>query len=126
MTNGVLDAIAVLLGGGIGSAARFWIDSLFTRRIQRRRPGTLSFPWGITVVNLTGSFVLGLLLGAGFVWPAVGTGLLGGYTTFSTASLDTVRLLRERRYWAALGNAFGTFGAALALAVGGLALGALW
>ncbi|QNN63849.1 CrcB family protein [Leucobacter denitrificans] len=118
--------LAVLIGGGVGSAARFFIDSVVTRGVRRGRGGTNAFPWGITVVNLSGSFVLGLLLGADLVWPAIGAGLLGGYTTFSTASLDTVRLLREKRYVAAAGNAFGTLGIAVILATTGLLLGSFW
>lgn len=125
MGGGVLEALGVAVGGGVGAMARFWIDGLVTRRAQRRGGGATGFPWGITVVNLTGSFVLGLLVGADLAWPAIGVGLLGGYTTFSTASLDTVRLMREKRLGAALGNACGTLGIAVVLATAGLYLGYL-
>lgn len=122
--NGMGEALLVALGGGFGAAIRYWLDTHLTRVLMDRGGSTWRFPWGIVAVNLSGSFVLGLLVGAGVAWPALGAGLLGGYTTFSTTSLDTVRLLRERRMGAALLNAFGMLGSAILLAVIGLALGA--
>ena len=126
MSAGALEAVTVAIGGGVGAMARYTLDGLVARTVRRRGGGTGSFPWGITAVNLTGSFVLGLLVGAGIVWPALTVGLLGGYTTFSTASLDTVRLVREKRYVAAAGNAFGTLGIAVLLVSAGVLLGGLW
>jgi CrcB protein len=83
-----------------------------------------------TVINLSGSLLLGLLTGlvANHLLPPqwrliVGTGLLGGYTTFSTASFETVRLLEDHRYVAAALNGFGmliigTAAAALGFGIG--------
>ena len=85
-------------------------------------------PWGTILINVSGSLVLGFLTGltAGRLLPEtwhliIGTGFLGGYTTFSTASVETVRLAQERRWAASLANALGT----LALATGAAGLG-LW
>jgi CrcB protein len=55
----------------------------------------------------------------------LGTGLLGGYTTFSTASFETVRLLQEREYVRAATNGFGMLAAAVLAAVLGLWLGSI-
>ncbi|XVX20156.1 fluoride efflux transporter CrcB [Actinomycetota bacterium] len=87
--------LLVSLAGGLGAVARFVVDALVNRRL---RLGAL--PLGTLTVNITGSFILGLLTGialghSGF--PAetkavVGTGFCGGFTTFSTASLEVVRL----------------------------------
>ncbi len=92
--------VVVALAGGAGAAARFVVDGLVARR--RALLGTL-------VVNVTGSFLLGLVTGlvAGHrglddLALAVGTGLLGGYTTFSAASVETVNLARSDGWWAGL------------------------
>lgn len=113
------------VAGGLGAVARFVIDAL----VRERTSGAL--PWGTIAINLSGSFLLGLLTGlvAARALPAdvqlvVGTGFLGGYTTFSTASVETVRLLQERRWVAGLLNGFGVVVAATAAAGLGLWLGA--
>lgn len=105
---------------------RFILDSAVTSRLTRR--GSIpSYPWGITVVNLSGSLAIGVLAGA--FAPAhpllglLGVGLLGGYTTFSTASYDTVRLLAARRVSAGLANGIGQLVAAVLLACLGMLLG---
>ena len=132
---GALGALLVAVGGGAGSIARFVLDTWVTGRARRplRAPAKLRFPWGITIVNLSGSFLLGLLLGLLHApgldvathpaWLALGAGLLGGYTTLSTASLDTVRLARAGRRVAAAANALGTLGVAVLLAIAGILLG---
>lgn len=92
-----------------------------------------ALPVGTVVVNLSGSFLLGVLVGlvaAGALPPAVqliaGVGFLGGYTTFSTASFQTVQLLREGRIGASALIGLGQLLAGVALAGAGLALGLLW
>ena len=122
--NGIYEALLVALGGGIGAAGRYWLDTRITQVLMGRGGNAWRFPWGIVIVNLSGSLMLGALVGAGVAWPALGVGLLGGYTTFSTTSLDTVRLMREGRTGAALLNAFGMLGSAMLLACIGLLLGA--
>lgn len=118
--------IVLSLCGGIGACARYAVDGLISSRLS----GTL--PWGTISINLSGSFLLGLLAGLASAqllppaWQlAVGTGFLGGYTTFSTASVETVRLLQAGKRAASLGNAFGTVVGALAAAGLGL-LAATW
>ena len=130
IAGGALEAAVVALCGGVGAAARHAMDLGVTALGRRYGRGTRGFPWGITLVNLLGSFALGVLLGAGLdesgnglVWTAASAGLLGGFTTFSTAALDTVRLLREKHPWLATLNAFGTLGAAVLLASAGIVLG---
>lgn len=111
---------AVALCGGLGACLRFVLDAL----IRRWLPAPL--PWGTILVNLSGSFALGVLTGLlaqqllSAQWlAAIGTGLLGGYTTFSTASFETVRLLQSGRIAASLTNALGTLvGAVLAAWLG--------
>lgn len=90
------------LAGGTGAVTRFLADRWLTSRIR------LSWPFATLIINVSGSFMLGLLTGwcasrSGFdAWATVlGTGLLGGYTTFSAASVETMRLLRDRRALAA-------------------------
>jgi CrcB protein len=75
--------------GAAGAYARFSVAAAITAR----RPG--AFPWGTFIVNLTGGFTLGVLTGAGVTGDAllvVGTGFLGGYTTFSTWMVEAQRL----------------------------------
>ena len=114
--------LLVALAGGMGAAARLLIDGLVNARVRG------AYPLGTTVVNATGSLALGFLVGLalGFYLPVewqlvLGTGFLGGYTTFSTASVETVRLLQNRRFGAALANGLGM----LLLCVGASGLG-LW
>ena len=113
-------ALAIAAAGGAGAGARHLLDQAVSARTRAR------FPWGILVVNLTGAFAIGVLMGFAADQPLVvvaTTGFLGGYTTFSTASLDTVQLLGRRRYRAALANGAGMLAAAVVLAVCGMLLG---
>lgn len=113
--------IVLCLCGGLGACARYALDGLVASRLAG------SLPWGTILINLSGSFLLGLLAGltAGNLLPAawqlaVGTGFLGGYTTFSTASVETVRLLQARKPVASAANAVGTMLGALSAAGLGL------
>ncbi|MGO2095812.1 MAG: fluoride efflux transporter FluC [Candidatus Microbacterium stercoravium] len=114
----VLLALAVGIAGGVGAALRHLIDNAVPERLRRR------YPWGILVVNLTGSFALGMVTGAltGDIATIVGAGLLGGYTTFSTASADAARLLLERRLTAGAVGSFAAVVACIAAAAAGCAL----
>lgn len=114
------------VAGGLGAVARFVIDGL----VRERTSGAL--PWGTIAINVSGSFLLGLLTGlvAARALPAewqlvAGTGFLGGYTTFSTASLETVRLLQEHRWAAGLVTGLGVVVCATAAAGLGWWIGAL-
>ncbi len=117
--SGIVLALIIALAGGIGAAARYAIDSTLTALLRSR------FPWAIMLINLSGSFALGCLTGATIendLMRVIAVGLLGGYTTFSTASLDSVRLFQARRYWAALLNGPGMLFACVALATFGIML----
>jgi CrcB protein len=112
--------VGVALAGGVGAGLRWTADMLLSRALPR------GFPWAILIVNATGSLALGLLTGLALdqVWLAIlGTGLLGGYTTFSTVAVDTQLLARDGRSEAAWANALGTLVLCVAAAMAGLALG---
>ncbi|MGN6762048.1 MAG: fluoride efflux transporter CrcB [Leifsonia sp.] len=122
----VLLVLAVAAAGGVGAVARLVLDGFLRARVR------IAYPLGTTVINVTGSFLLGLVTGLALAhglpaeWRAVlGTGFLGGYTTFSTASYETVRLAQQRRYRAAFVNGVGMLVLALAAAGLGLWLGEL-
>jgi CrcB protein len=74
--------------GAVGAVARFLLDGAVSARAGS------GFPWGTLAVNLTGAFALGFLTGrlSGTALILVGTGLLGGYTTFSTWMFESHRL----------------------------------
>lgn len=119
--EGLGTALLVAAAGGLGATARFAVDG------AARARWTTAFPWSTVAINVTGSLLLGLLTGLltadgapGLVRTVLGAGFCGGYTTFSTASVETVRLLRLRRYAAAAGNAVGSL--VLTVAAGGLGL----
>jgi CrcB protein len=128
MSEQLLLMLLAAAAGGVGAALRFVVDGAVTRRLAQRARGQ-AYPYGILVVNLSGSLLIGFLLGAaGPIHPLVtvfGVGALGGYTTFSTASFDTVRLLRRGRPLAAFANGLGQLVLAVAAAAAGFALGAL-
>lgn len=115
--------VALCLAGGAGSAVRFVVDGEVHRRWSR------DLPRGTFLINTTGSLLLGLLTGwaaatSGSVLLAVaGTGFCGGYTTFSTASVETVRLLQRGAVRSALANGVGMLVACVALAALGTAVG---
>ena len=106
---------AVLAGGIIGAPARYLTD----RMVQARHDSV--FPWGTFAVNMTGSLILGFLLGAerhlglpSVVFALLGTGFCGGLTTFATFGYETVRLLED-----------GAVGEAGVNVIGSLAVGVL-
>ena len=108
MSAAVIVAIGVL--GGIGAIARVLLDAAICRRTRGR------FPLGILVVNVSGAFALGLLVGAAAgddTQRLLGSGLLGAYTTFSTWMLDSHRL----------GARLGALNVVLGLALG---IAAVW
>lgn len=117
-----LDYLWVGLAGSAGTVLRFVVDGTVTHRVAGR------LPLGTMAVNVSGSLLLGFVVGLVVfrgqpaLWQTVaGTGFCGGYTTFSTASFETVRLTQAGAYGAALVTGTGT----LLLTVGAGALGLL-
>ncbi len=118
--------VAFLIAAAVGAPARYLLDGL----IQDRTGG--EFPWGTCVVNVSGSFVLGLISGLALyhAFPGdaklvLGTGFCGAYTTFSTFTFETVRLAEAGLTRAAIRNVVVNTGGALLAAGAGLALASL-
>jgi CrcB protein len=112
--------VLVFVGAGLGGVLRHLINSGVSALLGA------AFPYGILLINVTGSFVMGLLVGwlafrAGEDWTRnaqlfIATGVLGGYTTFSTFSLDAFRLIERGQ----IGLAALYIGGSLILGVAGL------
>lgn len=119
------DVLIVATGGAIGAAARYILGGWLTERF-----GT-TFPWHTFIINITGAFLLGVLMALsverGIVtqtWRvALGVGVLGGYTTFSTLSYESIALLSQGSYATGLANMFGSGVAGLIAAWLGIAVG---
>jgi CrcB protein len=102
--------LAVMAGGAVGVGLRMFLSGWIANRFGE------SFPWGTLVVNASGCFVIGLF--AGITGPdgvlltspltrqVVALGLLGGFTTYSSFSLQTINLLSEGQILHGLGNIF--------------------
>lgn len=111
-----MNALLVFVGGGLGAVLRYGTT------LALPRPDAAAFPWATLAVNLAGSLAIGVLAGvlvgkdaARLFWV---TGLLGGFTTFSAFSLETLGLLQSGRTGAAAAYV-------LASVLGGLALAGL-
>ena len=102
--------VAIGIAGALGALARYGLDGAVSRRFPSH------FPWGTFVVNMSGAFVLGFLMTlmteqlttASWVRSALTIGLLGAYTTFSTLSYETYRLLEDGAVGLAAANMFGS------------------
>jgi len=100
----------VALGGAAGSVARYWLNGLVSHRYGE------TFPWGTMTVNVAGSFLIGVFAALTLPEGRLGSearamtlsllmiGMCGGFTTFSSFSLQTLNLLREREWMYACGN----------------------
>ncbi len=102
----------VAIGGALGSVARFWFSGVVARRFGE------TFPWGTLLVNVTGSFIIGFfatvtapdgrwLAPAGFRTFFM-FGICGGYTTFSSFSLQTLNLAEDGEWFLAGANVLGS------------------
>lgn len=116
-------SLVTVLFGAVGAVTRFIVDALLKRLWPMR------FPWATFLINVSGSLLLGILAGLFLFqhqsanWQNIfGTGFCGGYTTFSTASFETVRLAEQGDVRASLINAFGSLTTCVAACAAGLAL----
>lgn len=119
----LLSSVAVAIGGAIGSLARFWLAELFAGL------GVVAFPWATLVANVSGSLLIGLLaaltgpdgrLLAAPEWRLFWmVGICGGYTTFSSFSLQTLTLAQNGE----LGRAGMNVALSLVLCLAAVALG---
>lgn len=117
--------LLIALAGGLGALGRACADSYLTRLLFPQQSPT--WPAGIFLVNIIGSLLLGMtfpLLGGSAVGTVVMTGFLGGFTTFSTAMLDAVKLMRQGKVCRGLLVLVGNFLFGLLGFVVGLYLGA--
>ncbi len=101
----MLKILFLFLGGGTGALCRYTLSVIINKTHLSE------FPFGTIVVNLLGSFLIGLLFGLTEFKPIppelkafVFLGFLGGFTTFSTFMLESLKLLREKELFLALGN----------------------
>lgn len=115
--------VLILLGAAAGATARWYVNEL----VQARHDSV--FPWGTFTVNVVGSFLLGLLLGASLegehltrLVALVGTGFCGAFTTFSTFSYESVVLAEDGSSRIAVVNVLASVAAGLAAAFAGWAL----
>lgn len=117
--------IAVGLASALGGLGRYALGGAIGRRSSR------AFPWETFVVNVTGAFVLGLLFVlsterfavAPWLRAAILVGFIGSYTTFSTWTLETWRLVEDGAYGTAVANLAGSMAAGLAATYAGIVLG---
>ena len=124
----LMQYVVIGLGGALGSMARFGLGSLIDTNVQKT--GQI-FPWGTIVVNITGCFVIGFIftisasegriilssLARNFIM----IGILGGYTTFSSFSLQTLTLAQDGQWWGAAANVL----LSVVLCLAGVWLGAM-
>ena len=104
--------LLVTAGGALGTAARYVLSGMAANAFGE------TFPWGTLIVNITGSFIIGFfftltapdgrLFVSGQTRQFVMTGFCGGYTTFSSFSLQTLNLMRDGEWMAAGGNVVGS------------------
>lgn len=103
-----MNALWIFIGGGLGCVARYWISGWVANRVGE------VFPWGTMFVNVSGCFLIGVLAtvtspdGRFWLGPSARSfmlmGVLGGYTTFSSFSWQTLELMRDNQWFWAVGN----------------------
>jgi CrcB protein len=109
--------VLIALGGAIGSVSRFWLNGIVSSQMGE------TFPWGTLIINVSGSFVIGffatLTAPDGRVFASSNTrqffmtGVCGGYTTFSSFSLQTLTLAQQGEWMRAGGYTMGSFACCL-------------
>lgn len=120
----------ILVGGAAGTAVRHLLESAFP-------PAAGHWPWTTFLINVTGAFLLGLLVfalarrgedagGLRRLRLTLGTGVLGGFTTYSTFALEVHGLLGADHLWIGLGYAAGSVLTGIGAAAGGALLARWW
>lgn len=118
--------VAVGVAGFLGSVARYGIEGFVSERTGE------AFPWGTFVVNISGSFLLGLLFAlliegrvivAPWLRSAVAIGFVGAYTTFSTLTLETFRLIEDGSLLRAGANSLGSLALGMVAVYAGVLMG---
>lgn len=124
--SSVMTILLIAIGGAFGAPIRFLVDRFVADRFE------LDFPLGTFMINMSGSFMLGLLTGLDLAGrlpieakSLVAVGFCGAYTTFSTWSYETVRLLEAGEIVEAVLNVCASLLLGVAAAGAGLALGLL-
>jgi fluoride exporter len=115
----------ICVGGAAGTGARYLLSGWALAALGP------AFPWGTFAVNVLGSFCVGLLMQVGLATPilsptlrlALTTGVMGGFTTYSTFNYETIRYVQDGAWRLALGNVALTLVACLAAGFLGIALG---
>jgi CrcB protein len=102
----------ITLGGALGTAARFWCSGIVARAFGE------TFPWGTLIINVLGSFVIGFfatitgpdgrIFAGATTRQFVMVGICGGYTTFSSFSLQTLNLMQDGEWLSAASNIVGS------------------
>jgi fluoride exporter len=119
----MLNVLLVALGGAVGAATRYGVSLAFGSRAE-------AWPWATFSINVVGSLLIGVLAGwlsaradGGEPWRLLlGVGVLGGFTTFSAYSLETLRLLERQNYMGAASYSVGSVIAGLAAVAIGIAI----
>ena len=114
----------VFLGAGIGGGLRHGVN------VGAARMFGYGFPFGTLIVNIAGSFLMGLLAGYFVFRPGISqhfrlfltTGILGGFTTFSAFSLDTALLIERHAYWLAAAYVAGSVAASILALFAGMSM----
>ena len=122
------DVLFVAMGGAIGAALRYVVGSGISARAES------AFPWHTFAINISGAFLIGLLLTlplagmhSGAPWRLfLVTGILGGFTTFSALSWESIELVANGRLFSGLANMFGSGVVGLGAAWLGLVVGRLF
>ena len=117
--------VGIAVAGMFGALARYGLEGAVSRRTGGQ------FPWGTFVVNITGAFVLGFLFTvlterfrvSPWLRTSLTVGFLGAYTTFSTLSFETYRLIEDGAVWLAAANGLGSLVAGIGAVYLGVVLG---
>jgi CrcB protein len=121
----VRTTVGIGIAGALGAIARYGLEGVVSRRSGS------AFPWGTFIVTVSGAFALGLVftvlterfMFAPWVRSTLTIGFLGAYTTFSTLSLETLRLFEGGSYLLAFVNSVGSLAAGLLAVYGGVVVG---